>query len=212
VKQNSSNFVTGLEGTLFGQAYVANVNTGTVFAYNAVNDPDEADVYDFDYNASFDYILSFLPETYASTMWYIFPVDKGVDLTTDIAWDYAFNIGDGSGDINPLGIFDNNESLKSGTRWLMAGCWDTAGMDTSNDGEPIDPGSGPVTANFFYTLSQIMSGAQYNAVKGTGGWTEFYSPDAEPHVYKFQSSTVFGKTMTIMISEPSTDSFYSYTK
>jgi len=206
VKHNSSNFTTGLEGTLFGQAYVANVNTGTVFAYNAINDPSETDDnFDFNESAEDDFLLSFLPETLATMSWYFFPVD-GSDLTTEIVWDVTVQVAH-----NFDGIFDNNESLKSGQKWLMVGCWDTT---MASDGEPVSEGSGPVTANFFYTLPQIMSGAQYNAVKGTGGFTdiEFYSEGADGYVYKLQSSTVLGKPMNIFIYETQEDSQYSYTK
>jgi hypothetical protein len=212
VRQNSSNFVTGLEGTLWGQAYVANVNTGTVYVYNAVNDPSEADDYSFYIEAPDDYIISFLPETLASTMWYLFPVD-GTDLSADVLWDTYVEIGAPDGDFNFGGIFDNNESLKSGNKYLMAGCWDTT-MDS--DGDAVSPGSGPITANFFYTLQQIMSGAQYNAVKGTGGFTELYWDDWG-YTYKIQSSTVLGKPMSTFVFEPGflsniAEATYSYTK
>jgi len=210
VKHNTSNFVTGLEGTLFGQAYVANVNTGTVFAYNAVNPPNEVDSYTFGQmgSATDDALISFLPETLVSTQWYFFPTVYDVDLTTDVLWNTAMEIG--AMDAN--GIYDNNESLKSGTKILMEGCWNTS-MDS--DGDPVAEGSGPVTANFFYTLAQIMSGAQYNAVKGTGGFTYVEAGFAEiaHFVYKIQNSTVLGKPMTIMVYEPHFDeAVLSYTK
>jgi len=81
-----------------------------------------------------------------------------------------------------------------------------------SDGNPVDEGSGPVTANFFYTLQQVLSGAQYNAVKGTGGFTNIYWWDYG-FPYKIQNSTVLGKPMNIMIYEPDTDGDnYSYTK
>jgi len=190
VKQNSSSFTTGLEGTLFGQAYVANINTGTVYAYNAVNDPSEADLYEFDENANFAFILSFLPETLATTQWYFFPVDGGVDLTTDALWNYDAEITGGSNAFDFGGVFDNNESLKSGVKEIMVGCWDD-----------------PLSANFFYTLAQITSGAQYNAVKGTGGFTSIFTNYAELYVKKIQNSTVLGKPMTTMVSEPG---FYTH--
>ena len=214
VRHNTSNFATGLEGTLFGQAYVANINTGTVFAYNAVNDPSEYDDYAFYENAADDFIISFLPETLASTMWYLFPVDDS-DLTTDTVFNVYVQIGpDGDGILNPNGIFDNNESLKSGTKYLKAGCWDTT--LSPNDGSEGDAGAEPVSANFFYTLAQIMSGAQYNAVKGTGGFTELYWEDYG-YTYKIQSTSVLGKPMNIFMYEPGFSSsdgsaYYSYTK
>jgi len=188
VKQNSSNFVTGLEGSLFGQAYVANVNTGAVFAYNAINDPGEADTYEFSINVLDDHLLSFLPETYASTMWYFFPVTY-TDLTTDLALNVTIEVGSTSALRAFGGVFDNNESLKSGTKELKVGCWDS-----------------PLSANFFYTLSQIMSGAQYNAVKGTGGFTEIYW-NYYGYPYKLQSSTVLGKPMSTFVYEPG---YYSW--
>ena len=205
VRHNSSNFVTGLEGTLFGQAYVANVNTGTVFAYNAINDPDETDDFYFQTNTDDDNTVSWLPETYASTTWYFFPVEDDDDIFDSPVWNSTLEFS--YDETN--GVYDNNESLKSGFKYLKVGCWDTATMDS--DGNPVDEGSGPVTANFFYTLPQVLSGAQYNAVKGTGGFTDIYwwgygLP------YKIQSSTVLGKPMNIMIFEPSLEETYSYTK
>lgn len=115
------------------------------------------------------------------------------------------------GAMDANGIYDNNESLKSGMKILMEGCWNTT-MDS--DGDPVNEGSGPVTANFSYTLAQIMSGAQYNAVKGTGGFTDIYFPDefSYAYVYKLQSSTVLGKPMSILIYEPQQRREYSYTK
>ena len=206
VRHNSSNFTTGLEGTLFGQAYVANVNTGTIYAYNAINDPDEFDAFEFYQNATDANLISFLPETLASTVWYLFPVD-GTNLISDIVWNNGVDIGSSEGGrFNFGGVFDNNESLKSGTKPLMAGCWDTTMLAW---GEPADSGSGPVTANFSYTLSQIMSGAQYNAVKGTGGFSELIwvngplgESDSRGYLYKIQSSTVLGKPMSIFVYEP----------
>jgi len=206
VRHNSSNFTTGLQGALFGQAYVANINTGAVFAYNAINDPTEDD-FDFDDNAEDDFLLSFLPETVATTQWYFFPVE--VDLINDIEWNDSIFVGDD----NP-GVFDNNESLKSGTRYLKVGCWDTATMD--DGGSPVNEGSGPITANFFYTLAQMLSGAQYNAVKGTGGFFDIEFRNGEGvgqgFVYKLQNSTVLGKPMSIWIYETQLDEQLSYTK
>ena len=215
VKHNTSNFATGLEGSLFGQAYVANVNTGAVFAYNAINDPDEYDEgnYSFYANNNDWFQISFLPETYASTVWYVFPVEEYVELPYDVVWDVTAEVGCYANGNGPQpyveGIFDNNESLKSGCKTIMTGCWNTT---IASDGDPVSEGSGPITANFFYTLAQIMSGAQYNAVKGTGGFTDLYFWEGG-YLYKIQSSTVLGKPMNIMIFETGLDTGNSsYTK
>ena len=205
IQQNSANFALGLEGTLRGQAIIVNVNSGTVFTYNAINDPDEVDgTMEFYSNADDHHFWSFLPETFASTTWYVFPID-GSDLETDLVLDSTIEIGHHPYHDDADGVYDNNESLKSGLKYLMAGCWDTT-MDVF--GSPVAPGSGPMTANFFYTLPQIMSAAQYNAVKGTGGWTGQYNWDYG-YSYKIQSSTVLGKPMSTLIYEPSADTGYS---
>jgi hypothetical protein len=166
VEQNPDNFAygSGTEGTLFGQEYVVDLSAGTIWALNAINDPDEADGLDwFLQSADTAHYLSWLPETYASTMWYFFPV---TDLPLDeyIVWDNTIVVGN-----DDEGVYDNNESLKSGTKYLMTGCWDTT---MTPDGIPVDQGSGPVTANFFYTLQQILTGEQYAAAANTGGWTD----------------------------------------
>jgi len=206
VKHNTSNFTTGLEGTLFGQAYVANVNTGTVYMYNAINDPSEADEYDFSHNIADDTYISFLPETLASTSWYFFPIGRS-DLTTDVVWN--MNLGIGTHSFG--GVFDNNESLKSGEKILKVGCWDTTRSEKDDITVSLDAGT--ITANFQYTLQQILSGAQYNAVKGTGGFTEAEFWGAG-YAYKLQSSTILGKQMNTLLYEPNFDEapFLSYTK
>jgi hypothetical protein len=83
VNQNEDNFATGQEGSIFGQEYVVNLSTGTIFALNAINDPDETDVGDFYFedNASSSEMISWLPELYASTMWYVFPVNKLLNVS-----------------------------------------------------------------------------------------------------------------------------------
>ena len=206
VKHSADNFGLDLEGKLFGQAYVANVNTGTIFAYNAINDPDE---YDSDFyfasNADDRHTVSFLPETYASTTWFFFPV-YDVDLFEDILWNSTLEFS--SEETN--GVYDNNETRSSGFKYLPVGCWDTT---ITRDGKPLNPGEGPVTANFFYTLKQVLNASQYNAVKGTGGFTDIYWGKYGGYAYKFQSSTALGKPMNIMIYEPQLDGGYSsYTK
>jgi hypothetical protein len=211
VEQNPDNFATGLEGTLFGQEYVVDLNTGTIFAVNAINDPTETDGdSDFGNNIDDRGWITWLPETNASTMWYFFPVQSGVYLAqaSGIVWDKPIQIGNING-----GIYDNNESLKSGTKYLLGGCWDTAKMDS--DGFPIDEGSGPVTANFFYTLQQILTGEQYAATANTGGWGDVYNKGSIIHflyTYKIQSTNVLGKQMDTILFEPQIQATNSYTK
>jgi hypothetical protein len=209
VNQNPDNFDTGLEGTLFGQEYVVDLSTGTIFALNAINDPDEYDSdFYFQTNTDDNRYLSWLPETYASTMWYFFPVVDGIDLTltNGIVWDITLQIG-----YNVEGVYDNNESLKSGTKYLMVGCWDT----TMNNGVALDPGSGPVTANFFYALQDILTGEQYAAVANTGGWVDTYFAPIEYAgyglAYKLQSTQILGHAMNTILFEPG-EPGNSYTK
>jgi hypothetical protein len=192
VVAQDANFDTGGEGTLHGQATIVNVNTGSAVIYNAFTGPSQfAD----------EHILSWLPEDYTSTLWYFFPID-GTDLTdpdpsSGIVWNNTLTIGD-----NNKGAYNNNESLKSGSKFIMVGCWDTE-METN--GDPVNPPTGPVTANFFYTLNQILTGAQYNALKGTGGWTDidwYNITGSEGFTYKFVSSSVMGKPMSAIVYEP----------
>jgi hypothetical protein len=120
------------------------------------------------------------------------------------------------------GVYDNNESLKSGQKPLMAGCWDTT---MTPDGSVYNPGpiqpppnrvpvslsqQSPVTANFFYTLPEILTGEQYAAVKNTGGWTisgYYYTSiyDAiipRGYTYKVQSTNILGNQMDVLLYEP----------
>jgi hypothetical protein len=215
VNQNEDNFAIGQEGSIFGQEYVVNLSTGTIFAMNAINDPDETDVGDFYFedNASSSEIISWLPELYASTMWYVFPVnDEQLNETDGIVWDSTLAIG-----YLDDGVYDNNENIHSGTKYLMAGCWDTT---ADQYGEPFDRGSGPTSANFFYTLQQILTGEQYAAVANTGGWgkTLLYGYDegyydVDGYIYKLQSTNILGNAMDTILFEPYT--WYgpsSYTK
>jgi hypothetical protein len=209
VNQNSDNFAAGLEGTLFGQEYVVNLSTGTIFAVNAINDPNETNAGNFYFGISaspYSYI-SWLPETYASTMWYVFPVRTGTDLTkTDgIVWDSTLQIG-----YSYDGVFDNNETIHSGAKYLMAGCWDTT---MTPDGNPYDPGSGPISANFFYTLQDILTGEQYAAVANTGGWGQTdIGAAVYGYIYKLQSTNILGQAMDTILFEPYPSGESSYTK
>lgn len=210
VEQNSSDFATGLEGRIQGQAFVVNVNSGTAFGYNAINDPDEVDgTNEFYYNAADEQMLTFLPETLASTVFYLFPVESGVNLTSDVLYSFV-EIGN-----NPFstdeGVYDNNESLKSGLKLIPVGCYCPGDDPVSNYGTECSDVGPVVSNNFFYTLSQIMSGAQYNAVKGTGGWTGIYWWDYG-YSYKIVTSSVLGKPMSGLLYEPQGYSESSYTK
>jgi hypothetical protein len=200
VVAQSDNFATGGERTLYGQATIVNINTGSAVIYNAINDPNEVDGFYFTSSADWKNVISWIPEDYASTVWYFFTTRDSVDLTdpdrsNGIVWDSTVGIGHNEG-----GAYNNNESLKSGTKYIMVGCWDTE-MET--DGHPVDPPTGPETANFFYTLAEILTGAQYNAVKSTGGWTATYwMPETDyGYVYKFVTSSILGKTMSAMVYE-----------
>lgn len=211
VEQHSSDFGSGNEGEIQGQAIVVNVNTGTAFAYNAMNDPDETDgTNEFYYNSNDDQSLTFLPETLATTVFYLFPV-TGADLAFDVTWTFV-DIGD-----NPFssdeGVYDNNESLKSGLKTFPVGCYCPGDDPFDNYGYGCsDDEIGPVvSANFFFTLQQIMTGAQYNAVKGTGGWTGIYWWDYG-YSYKIVTSNVLGKPMAGLLYEPEDSYISSYTK
>jgi hypothetical protein len=211
------------EGTLFGQEYVVNLSTGTIFALNAINDPGETEVGDFYFedSASSYSLISWLPETYASTMWYVFPVavygQPDMTQTDGIVTVITLIVGYVDG-----GVYDNNESLKSGTKYLMAGCWDTT-MDQYGD---TVEGPTQVSANFFYTLQQVLTGEQYAAVANTGGWTHTYfqyNPNGENegeeddgYIYKLQSTNILGNAMNTILFEPYHGAYHpakpSYTK
>jgi hypothetical protein len=208
VTQNPDNFAKGLEGTLFGQEYVVDLSAGTIFALNAINDPGETDTFEFYDNTYDESYLSWLPETYASTMWYFFPVD-GTDLSQidGIVWDSHIDSG-WNNDVS--GIYDNNESLKSGTKYLMVGCWDTT-MNPS-DGSPVNEGSGPITANFFYSLKDMLTGEQYAAVANTGGWNWIRWYGSWGYAYKLQSTQILGNQMNTILYEPQSYPRDSYTK
>jgi hypothetical protein len=210
VTHHEDNFASGHEGELFGQEYVVDLNTGTIWANNAINDPDEIDTFPFYENAFDGSGLFWIPELYASTMWYFFPVYDGIDLsqTDGIVWDNAAVFGYLHLEPGTYGVYDNNESLKSGYKILRTGCWDTDKMD--GDGYPIDEGSGPVTANFFYTLKDILTGEQYAATANTGGWTEIEYYEAG-YAYKLQSTELLGHAMNTILFE-SSEPGDSYTK
>lgn len=191
------------EPSIWGQAFVVNVDNGTVFAYNAINDPDENSVAgglnEFYDNSTDTHVLSFMPIGYADTTYYFFPVESGTDLSIDgnQFLDTYITIGDDAG-----GVFNNNESLKSGMPYLPIGCWDE------------DPSTGDIGNHkyFFYTLDQIMSDAVYQLVKNTGGWTDDYYDDWG-YSYKIMTSNVLGKPMSTILYEPHRfDSEESYTK
>jgi hypothetical protein len=189
---------TGNEGTLYGQAYVVGVDSGTVFAYNGINDPDEVDAPEFYANVDDQHYLTFMPTSYATTLFYFFPVNgNDLDVDGNQFMDTFVTVG-----YNDSAIYDNNESAKSGSSYLPVGCWDS------------DPTTGAAGAFgfFFYSLDQIMSGAQFNAVKGTGGWADDYYDDYG-YTYKIMASQVLGSPMQALLYEPQLDgTWYSYTK
>jgi hypothetical protein len=213
VRHHPDNFDIDHEGEIQGQEYVVNLSTGTIWAINAINNPgsDPEEEYEFDWTEGHENYISWLPEIYASTMWYFFPLE--FNLISEINWNFSVLVGD-----YYEGVFDNNESLKSGLKPLMVGCWDTT---MESDGTPVNPGSGPVTANFFYTLQEIMTGEQYAAVANTGGWTQVSyddlamspNPEAPPSglTYKLQSTQILGNAMNTILFEPG-EPRDSYTK
>ncbi|MDH5202490.1 MAG: hypothetical protein OEW69_04450 [Nitrospirota bacterium] len=216
VEQNSSNFASGQEGSLMGQAIIVNANTGTGIIYNAINDPDEYDGDNyFLYNAGYEHYLTFLPTTYASTVFYLFPVFI-VDLTEDVFYSLV-EIGHNPWSENNEGVYDNNESLKSGIKTIPVGCYcpgEIVALENLN--QDLAAGCGhfafPIeSANFQFTLAELMSGAQYNAVKGTGGWMGIYW-QLWGYAYKIVSSSLFGMSKSSMVYEPQDGSHYSYTK
>jgi len=199
------------EGTIQGQEIV--VNTENLYAYtlNGINDPEDTTERDFRDNAADAHWLSFLPETYASTVWYLFQVDGdditssdpntyGIEECTDIDSCWA-EVG-----YNDDGIYNNNESLKSGKPRVYPGCIYEDDPEDAITGVP-----GWQSNDFFFSLEELLTGAQYNAVKGTGGWFDLHW-QYFPYSYKIMTSSIFGKTMTNMVYEPQEYSTYSYTK
>jgi len=201
------------EGTIQGQEIV--VNTDNLYAYtlNGINDPDDSGQNEFHSHVDDGHWLSFLPEDYASTVWYLFQIDGdditdpdpneyGIDECTDINYCY---VEVGSADD---GIYNNNESLKSGTPMVYPGC-----IYEDDPADAITGIPGWQSNDFFFSLEEMLTGAQYNAVKGTGGWFDvaWYNWG---YPYKIITSNVFGSTMTNMVYEPHVDgsSYLSYTK
>jgi hypothetical protein len=214
VTHHDDNFGPGHEGELFGQEYVVDLGTGTIWAINAINDPGETDTNNqFCANAGRRNWISWLPEIYASTMWYFFPViyNAGLSQIDGIVWNVTTTVGC----YGYEGVYDNNETLKSGQEHLMVGCWNTTKIP---NGTPLDPGSGPVTANFFYTLEGMLTGEQFMAVANTGGWgcITFWKGGEmggmAGYTYKLQSTQLLGNQMDIMLFEPYIEDKSSYTK
>jgi len=215
IDNNNWLFDSDDEGTIQGQEIV--VNTDNLYAYtlNGINNPTDHTDRDFDENLSHVHWLSFLPEEYASTVWYLFPiadedladpdpVTYGIDWCEDIDSCYV-EVG-----YNDDGIYNNNESLKSGTPRVYPGCIYEEDPEDAITGLP-----GWQSNDFFFSLQEMLTGAQYNAVKGTGGWFDIYfSSDSDGgYPYKIITSSIFGSTMTNMVYEPGEDTDdYSYTK
>jgi hypothetical protein len=73
-------------------------------------------------------------------------------------------------------------------------------------------GSSPITANFFYTLKDMLTGEQYAATANTGGWNWMYW-DEYGFAYKLQSTQILGNQMNTILYEPQEDGDNSsYTK
>ena len=194
-----------------GQAIVVNASTGTGIIYNAINDPSEYDGDNyFGYNADDEQYLTFMPTIYASTVYYLFPVTS-INLTEDVFYTFV-DVGYNPWTGNDEGVYDNNESLKSGIKTIPVGCYCPAGAPGDNYGYGCGEYAYPIeSTNFQFTLAQLMSGAQYNAVKGTGGWMGIYWWNYG-YAYKIASTSLFGQSKSSMVYEPQYDSYSSYTK
>jgi len=209
---DNDNWGSGDEGTIQGQEIL--VNTDNLYAYtlNGINDPSESDG-TTEYNINIDdyHWLSFLPEIYASTVWYLFQEDAdditdpdpntyGIDECTTLDECYV-EIGEDAG-----GIYNNNESLKSGTPRVYPGC-----IYEDDPADAVTGIPGWQSNDFFFSLEEMLTGSQYNAVKGTGGWFSIYWYN-NGFPYKLMTSSIFGSTMTNMVYEPQEEATYSYTK
>jgi len=206
----------GGEGTIQGQEIVVNTDNMYAFTLNAINNPSDdascGDCMDWDEDLSGNHWLSFLPETYASTVWYLFPIDGddidnpdpdvfGIDDCETLD-DCYVEVGYEDG-----GIYNNNETLKSGTPRVYPGCIYEIDPEDSITGLP-----GWQSNDFFFTLQEMLTGAQYNAVKGTGGWFDI-DWDDDGYPYKITSTNILGAPMLNMVYEPGTDTDdSSYTK
>jgi len=210
---DNDNWGSGDEGTIQGQQIV--VNTDNMYAYtlNGINDPEDTTNYWFYSNADSEHWLSFLPETYASTVWYLFQMDGGdltdpdpntygIDDCTDLDSCYV-EIG-----TDASGIYNNNESLKSGTPKVYPGC-----IYEDDPSDAITGVPGWQSNDFFFTLEEMLTAAQYNAVRTTGGWFDIDWGGDSGFAYKIITSNIFGSKMTNMVYEPQQlGGYHSYTK
>jgi len=210
---DNDNWSEGDEGSLQGQEIVVNTESMYAFTLNGINDPDESSSYDFDYNTDDYHWLSFLPETYASTVWYLFQEDNE-DLTDPDPNTYGIDDCEAIDECEVIigysddGIYNNNESLKSGTPLVYPGCIYEEDPEDAVTGVP-----GWQSNDFFFSLEEMLTGAQYNAVKGTGGWFEIYWDDYYGFPYKITSTSILGAPMTNMVYEPGEYAYSnSYTK
>jgi len=220
---DNDNFGDRSEGTIQGQEIVVNTNDLYAFILNGINDPGEYDDENqWDDNTSDHHTMSFMPMDYADTVWYAFPID-GDDLTDPDPNTYGIDdctalddceleIGE-SHTSDPDGIYNHNESLKSGAPVVHPGC-----IYEDDPSDAITGLPGWQSNDFFFALDEVLTGAQYNAVKNTGGWmrSDFDSPDYG-FIYKIVSSNIFGTLLTGMVYEPDNTNdfygpYYSYTK
>jgi hypothetical protein len=188
------------EGSLFGQSWFTNYMTGEAFGMNAINDPNEVDLFPFVINADDTFLVSWNPDVnhggIVDHLWYVFPVD-GLD-------DLCYELFDLDEDVITPGVgiervvFDNNEVPHSGSQPdIDVGCYTTP--------------SGEV-ANYFLTLSDLMNTAQLASAAGTGGWTEIYYNGGWGYTWKISGTNVLGSDMATMIYEPQFTPYLSYTK
>lgn len=211
---HGTGYGAGLEGELRGQAIVVNTSAGTAYSYNAINDPTEVDSgnLEFDDNVDDHTFLSFLPTSYASTVWFMFPID-GTDLAdvagpAGLVLNSTSEVGHHPYHADADGVYDNNENLYSYTKYFPVGCWNE-GFDPSTGSSTGAPA--PMTANFFYTPAQLIPLTHYNTVKNSGGWMGKYDWDYS-YTYKITSSSILGKTMSTMVYEPNATAYLSYTR
>lgn len=155
------------EGTLFGQAWVVDTVHGTLFGYNAINDPDEAttsahfnDGTDdaFNYNMPDQYLFTWVPSynNAVNTSYWMFPFSSGAAYgSTTPPNSVTMTVGSEAGNNNNSynlvdtgqdGVWDHNESLISGSTTITITC-----------------------GGVFMPLSSLMSAAHWNIVQYTGG-------------------------------------------
>jgi len=164
-----NNPVTGgaNEGTLFGQAYVVDAVNGTMFSYNALNDPLEATTpttaqfpgaTNFASGAADQFLMTWAPN-YGGTVnqsYWMFPLNGETSYTStaspsEVAVAIGYNAVNGNQTYNSAlvgqaGWWKHNEEFVSGITIVYVPC-----------------------GGAFMPVSALMSIAQWDIVKHTGG-------------------------------------------